>query len=259
MTIDRWNILVGVDGSEKSEDALQFGRQIAGAVGGHLLLGSVYRYRALGGRLASGERAAAIVAEARRRVHGHCATRIIPAPSAADGLLHIAQREHAHLIVLGSRHRGRLGEALAGEVARTLLADGRHAVAVAPTSHRRETIARMGVLADTSVAGQAALLAADLIANDTGAVLHVQGLPHVRHPHAAGPTAVADELAQGALDLLVVGARPHGLLGRLRRRAATTSGVPHDAACPLIVVPAAAHLPVADASRDGASGAIPVV
>lgn len=236
-----WTILVGIDGSERADEALAFAQDLSQAVGGRLVLAAVYAYRSLGGRLESGDAARELLVDRQRTGGQGGSMRIAPARSPAEGLLAIAEDEHANVIVLGSRHRGRLGEALPGVVTRNLLLDGRFAIAVVPGAHRPRKLGRVGVVGDTTEAGRAAMLAAGLIASDSGATLHVQGFDAARSSSGTEWRA-ADDLARGALDLLVVAARPHNLIGRLRRAQPISAGV-SSITCPLLVVPAAAELP----------------
>lgn len=50
----RWTIVVGYDGSPRSEDAVALAGDLLEAVGGRLVVACVYRRRALGGRFGSG-------------------------------------------------------------------------------------------------------------------------------------------------------------------------------------------------------------
>jgi nucleotide-binding universal stress UspA family protein len=251
MSPDGWTILVGIDGSERADEALAFARGLCDAVGGRLVLGAVYAYRSFGGRLESGDAARALVTSRQRAGGRGGSARIAPGRTPAEGLLAIAEAERANVIVLGSRHRGRLGEALPGAVTRDLLQDGRFAIAVVPGAHRPSTLEHVGVVGDATEAGRAAMLVAGLVASDSGAALHVQGLDSSRRA-AAPEWRAAEDLARGALDLLVVAARPHNLLGRLRRVRPNTDGA-SPVTCPLMVVPAAARLPIMEGPSSLAS------
>lgn len=115
-------IIVGVDGTRRADAAVEFAVRVAGRTGARLVVASVYLFRALGGQMASGERARALAEGAARRCGGiPCQARVVPALTAADGLRQLADDERADLVVLGSRHRGWLGEALAGGVGRRLV------------------------------------------------------------------------------------------------------------------------------------------
>jgi nucleotide-binding universal stress UspA family protein len=256
---ERWTILVGFDGSDHAGDALAFGERLAAATGGRLVLGCVYRYRAIRGRLGSGDRAAATVAAGRGRASMPCGTAITLGLSIAEGLIQLARAQRADVVVLGTRHRGRLGEALPGATARQVLRDGRHAVAVVPHAHRPRKLARIGVRADPSPDGARAALTGARLARDAGASLCVYrgradaSVPAVVAAVHETVTAVevrrdlSDDLAQGHLDLLVIPAWSHGLMGRLRRRG--RRGGARGAPCPVVIVPSRAG--VVRASRAG--------
>ncbi|MGZ4270817.1 MAG: universal stress protein [Solirubrobacteraceae bacterium] len=243
-----WSILVGYDGSEHSDDALDFGQQLAMAVGAKLVVACVYLFQPLTGRLGSGDDAQRTLSGARLRVGAACETRMIPGSSVAEGLLRLADSEEAAIIVLGSRHRGNLGEALPGRTGKALLAGGRHLVAIVPRGHRGGPIARIGVLTDSSIAGRDALLAGEGLAAKTHAELRVHGRP--AQAAAARQPSLADDLAHGTLDVLVAPAWPHGLLGRLRR-SGRRARLFRAADCSLVIVPAGARLPAAPALAAG--------
>jgi nucleotide-binding universal stress UspA family protein len=232
--MSRRTIMVGFDGSRRALDALQFAERLCAQTGWRLVLAGVYPYRSLSGRLGSGDRAAATLDAARARVRGGCETQMAPAPSVSAGLRAIADSMHADLIVLGSRHRGRLGEALAGRTARALLRDGTHAVAIVPAGHRAGPVGHVGVLAEDSEAGREAWSTAASLARGAGASVTVHGgsVPSWAADVVTAPE-IADELARGELDVLIVPPWPHGLLGRLRRGVARGSSVRGD--CPVLV------------------------
>jgi nucleotide-binding universal stress UspA family protein len=232
--MSRRTIMVGFDGSRRALDALHFAEALCAQTGWRLVLAGVYPYRSLTGRLGSGDRAAATLAAARSRVRGGCETQMAPAPSVSAGLRAIADSVHADLIVLGSRHRGRLGEALAGRTARALLRDGSHAVAIVPAGHRAVPVRHIAVLSEDSDAGREAWATAAALAGDAGAFVTVHGgsIPPGAGEVVSAPE-VADELAKGELDVLIVPAWPHGLLGRLRRGVARGASARNG--CPVLV------------------------
>jgi nucleotide-binding universal stress UspA family protein len=228
----RRTIMVGFDGSRRALDALHFAECLCTQTGWRLVLAAVYPYRSLTGRLGSGDRAAATLAAARSRVRGGCETQMAPAPSVPAGLRAIADSVHADLIVLGSRHRGRLGEALAGRTARALLRDGSRAIAIVPAGRRAAPVRHVGVLVEDSEAGREAWATAAALAHDAGAAVTVHG-GTVRADDVVTAPEMADELARGELDVLIVPPWPHGLLGRLRRGVAR--GAPVRGGCPVLV------------------------
>jgi nucleotide-binding universal stress UspA family protein len=200
-------ILVGVDGSARSGEALAFAGRLAQATGARLVAGSVYASRPPWGRLGSGERAMAVARAAAAAVPVACEPRIIPAGSPAAGLDQLARSEHADLIVIGSRHRGGLGEALPGDVGHGLLrSPSRPVVFVAPGEPPRP-LRHVGVLPEGEADGHRAIALGERIAAVAHADLQVY--------RGAG---AAEALAAGRLDALVVPDWPHGLMGRLRRR-----------------------------------------
>ena len=95
-------ILVGVDGTRRATAAAAFASRLAERTGARLIVASVYSFRTLGGRMASGERARALAREAVRLADGFPAeTRIALARTPADGLRQLADDERADLVVLG--------------------------------------------------------------------------------------------------------------------------------------------------------------
>ena len=201
-------IVAGVDGSERSAEALAFAERLAQSAGAHLVAASVYSSRPPWGRLGSGDAARALARAAATAVAVPCSVRIAPAASPAQGLETVAAEEDADLIVIGSRHRGQLGEALPGDVGHRLLRDpSRPVLFVAPGEPVR-ALRHIGVLV-TGEGSQAAALGERLSAA-THSELRI-------YQRGGGPSA-ADDLAEGRLDALVVPDWPHGLLGRLRRR-----------------------------------------
>lgn len=77
------------------------------------------------------EQAERTVAKA-QRAGAEILTRTIADDSPGEGLLRIAEREHADLIVVGSSHRGTLGRVLPGSVPELLLHSASCPIAVAP-------------------------------------------------------------------------------------------------------------------------------
>ncbi|HET8755316.1 MAG TPA: universal stress protein [Solirubrobacteraceae bacterium] len=224
---DPLTVLVGLDGSRRAHEALCFAERLCAQTGWRLVLVGIYPFRPLTGRIGSGDRAAAVLEAARAQIPGGCETHIAPALSAADGLRAVADMVHADLIVIGSRHRGRLGEALAGRTARALVRDGSYAIAIVPAGHRTRAIRNIGMLAEDTEAGRPARAMAAALARDGGASMTVHGGRVPPSPSAATDIAaaseIADELALGELDVLIVPSWPHGLLGRLRRSIAAAS------------------------------------
>jgi nucleotide-binding universal stress UspA family protein len=252
-THGRREIIVGVDGSPRSQDALSFASQLAAVTGANLALLAAFT---------PGER---------------------PSPRALQA---VAERNDAALIVVGSTHRGRVARVLSRSTADRLLHRAPCPVAIAPIDYRkrsREHMRNIGVAYDGSNESRAALNAAAQIARALAASLRVMrvfdaawdatpalmssghsyvavhrrlqrraredlerllaGLPEATVAEGAfSPGRPARELVSQSegVDLLVLGTRGSGTF-----RAALSGSVPRivvrDAACPVIVIPRAAR------------------
>jgi nucleotide-binding universal stress UspA family protein len=200
-------------------------------------------------------------------------------PSVGRGLHELAELTCADLLVIGSSRRGLLGRVLIGDDTRAALNGAPCAVAIAPAGYSRESavMREVGVGYDGSPESKAALALARAVAADhhtklsafqavfmpshlylgyLGSFARVQA-DSIDHevdeardriaalggvePHAAyGDPAEELTLYSASLDLLVVGSRGYGPLGRLvyggvAQRLART------ARCPLLVLPRSAR------------------
>jgi nucleotide-binding universal stress UspA family protein len=285
------NILVGYDGSERSEDALALALALAGAQG-KVTAAASYWFKPLSARVTHGGpgqatmRSGAEATLAPLRYRGGAVIETVAAPgvSPAAALRDLAEEQHHDLVVVGSTHRGPTGRVLAGTTADALLRGGPCPVAVAPLGYRERVggLRRIGVAFDGSAPARVALDAAQAIAADRAAALvvlrAVSSVPVlaagdvgygfvVEEPalHAAaqaelddsvmdlgaGGLPVTGELLEGDpgaalaersedLDLLVVGSKGHGALGRF-----LLGSVSHhlmcESAAPVLVVPGRAR------------------
>ena len=137
-------IIVGVDGTERSRDALALAELLAGAAGGRLLIAHVHNYGQLEGLVSGGEyetlvrqvteSTAAAVRELLGDQRAHD-MRLVAARSPAAGLQDFAQREAASLIVVGSSHRSSVGRVQPGGVGQRLLTGAPIPVALAPLGY----------------------------------------------------------------------------------------------------------------------------
>jgi nucleotide-binding universal stress UspA family protein len=137
--------------------------------------------------------------------------------STPDGLRELAEHEGAELVVFGSDYRTPAGSVRPGTSAQRLLSGGPAAVAIAPAELRErhlEGFGRIGVLADGP--DLAAPETASSLADETGAELV--------------------DPREGGLDLLIVGSRPEGELGRVTLSAAAAYAL-ELARCPVLVIP----------------------
>jgi nucleotide-binding universal stress UspA family protein len=178
-------IIVGVDESDRSKDAVALAAQVGRDSGAELVLVCAYPYDDTPSRASNAEwrRSLEVGAyESIRRAQEGIADLPVVAPHAiaemspAKALQATATSEKASLIVIGSSHRGAIGRVLAGTTAERLLHGAPCPVAVAPTGfhadgdHAIDTIA---VAYDRSDEAKAALLAATAIAPALGARLRV--------------------------------------------------------------------------------------
>jgi nucleotide-binding universal stress UspA family protein len=136
-------LVVGVDGTERSRDALALASQLADP-GQPFLLTHVHNYGRLSSLLSAGEYEQLVreVADSTFAAvqetlapAGRRELRLVSNPSSAAGLQQIAQETDASFIVVGSSHRSGLGRVLAGSVTESVLAGASLPVAVAPRDY----------------------------------------------------------------------------------------------------------------------------
>ena len=137
-------ILIGVDGSERSEDAVAFGRALALASGAPVILAMAHRAEPLRPGADAHEvvlredagRTLARLAGALDDIHNIELRPLVKNTSAAHALQELAEQEDAGIIVVGSSHTGRLGRVLPGSTAERLLHGAPCPVAVVPLGYR---------------------------------------------------------------------------------------------------------------------------
>jgi nucleotide-binding universal stress UspA family protein len=193
----------------------------------------------------------------------------VESPSAGRGLHELAEVQGADLIVLGSSRRGLLGRVLIGDDTRAALNGAPCAVAISPLGYSEHParIGEIGVGYNASPESEHALEVARDLAAEHGAELSAFEAVSTPTAIGAGPLplteiidvvverareriarlgdvaphaaygAAADELAvySGSLDLLVVGSRGYGPLGRLIH-GSTSRELARTARCPLLVL-----------------------
>jgi nucleotide-binding universal stress UspA family protein len=176
-------IIVGVDQSEGSGDAIALASSLAGITGAELLLANVFDYDAVPSRainealetqLRDGSQA--LLERARGELDVVAEVRSVANPSPAHGLHDLAEQEDASLIVVGSSHTGRAGRVLPGSTGERLLHGAPCPVAVAPKGYRQRVGGEhgtVGVAYDGSRSAQSALQAGRGIAEATGARLRL--------------------------------------------------------------------------------------
>ena len=241
----------------------------------------------------------AMLEAARSEAGIEAALRYSPVPPVGRRLHELAEEVKADLLVVGSSRRGIWGRVMLGDDMRAALNGASCAVAVAPAgySHWQQTIHRVGVGYDGSMQSRHALATARSLAEELGAelsALQVVVVPARVYMGAGAPDASsvdaladearariaelggvephavygdpAEELARygASLDLLVVGSRDYGPLGRLIH-GSTSQALARRCRCPLLVLTRAtrgadaakmlAHLADAAASHSGSEQA----
>jgi nucleotide-binding universal stress UspA family protein len=202
------NVIVGVGEHESWHDAIALAKQLVGTQG-RLTLANIYVFPAEP-RLSAGytseeegverRRAAELLQAARAEAGRPAAARWRGARSVGRGLHELAEQLEADVLVVGMSRKGVVGRVLGGDNARTSLNGAPCAVAVAPAGYARRACAieRVGVCYDGS----------------------------------------AEELAHTSadVDLLIVGSRRCGPLGRLVRLSRYRR-LADSIQCPLLIVP----------------------
>jgi len=266
-------MLVGVDGRQGGRDAIALAQQLAG-LGDKLVLANVYGPRVPGRTLATADHEAEDLLESERRQMGlRAAESVVFADTKPGrGLQELAGRESADLLVIGSTHRGPVGRVLLGDATLSALNGAPCAIAVAPAGygaadHKLRTI---GIGHDGSDESELALMAARSLAAAHNSTLRVLAVVSLQTVSSDTPTpldwthetervmkaeqarvdaieGVSGEVAYGdpseelaafanELDLLIVGSRGHGPIGRLLSGSSSTY-LARRCPCPLIVVP----------------------
>jgi nucleotide-binding universal stress UspA family protein len=287
-------VVIGCDGSDGARDAIALARLIA-ADDASFLLVDVAPRKAFGRRL--GDHRPADFSSARHAVRTgtdaepEIETRTVRADSPAEVLSDLAGDERQDLIVVGSPHRGLLGRALLGSVAKSLLHRAPVPVAVAPRGFAAgHGLDRLVVGFDGSAESASALAWAEPLAASRGAELEVLTVatPPVSVPGALGhrpacnadpfdpveeaADRVGDEIdvharltvghaapnlaaAASTADLLIVGTQTHGALEEALIGSVADELV-SSPRCPVVAVPLRSRPPGGRRSRpDGASSA----
>lgn len=238
------------------------------------------------------QRALAYLEEARREALVNADLRIHVSPSVGRGLHELCDALAADLLVVGSSRRGLAGRVTMGDQMRSALNGAPCAVAIAPGGYSREPVVvrEIGVGYDGSLQSQQALAVARDIAGQCGAKLsafEAVSLPSFAlasrqepvedvvkplldtareriaalggvEPHVTyGDPAEELALYSASLDLLVVGSRGYGPVGRLVH-GSTSFKLAETARCPLLVLPRAAEASTSGAAKvdQGASSAV---
>ena len=176
-------IIVGVERSERSRDALALAQTLARAASTPLILVAVFphdvRSTVVGGTNGRSEAVSTLEWVARPLDGVRAERRAVPGRSVSRGLQHVAADENALAIVVGPSHRGGVGQVVPGSVGARLLHGAPCPVAVAPHGYWSEAfqpIQRIGVAYGGSPEAEEALKAAVGLAACAGAEIRVLGV-----------------------------------------------------------------------------------
>jgi nucleotide-binding universal stress UspA family protein len=280
-------VVVGIDGSDSSRDALALARELVGP-GSELVLANVYiagtwPARGNAGIFTSGQRAQAheVVKQARNEAGIDAKLATVPSPYVGRGLHELAEDINADLIVVGSSERGLMGRIWHGHDMRSALNGAPSSVAIAPTGYAQQphALSEIGVGYDGSPESRRALDVARELASHHGARLSAFEAVPVNAAYAEGrhPTQkTIDQLVQetvdrlgglegvephaaygepgeelalygASVDLLIIGSRGYGPLGRIVH-GSTAHHLAGAARCPLLVVARPRTAPPKDAA-----------
>ena len=178
------NVLVGYDGTARSDDAVALASLIASSGRGHITAVCVYWYLPTGGdpgasyagpdmRPGDLEEAVARIAE---QYDGIVDVQSVANPSSPRALQELVESEDFDLVVVGSTGRGKFGRTLPGTTADRLLHGSPCPVAVAPVGFRDRAPERLGHIGAAYCPepdAQPALEVAAELARETGAELEV--------------------------------------------------------------------------------------
>ena len=142
-------ILVGYDDSDQAKDALALGKQLADATGAALAVAGVFQFDPIWKGFDSHFHDAEV--EYARQIEAAADSvgaeaEAFPSSSAPRGLHELAEEIDADLILVGSAHHGRVGQAIAGSTGVALLHGSPGAVGIAPLGHRDNTSAGIGAI-----------------------------------------------------------------------------------------------------------------
>lgn len=283
------NVLVGIDGRQGGRDAIALAKQLA-APDARITLAHVYGFmHGSGAALAlpvMREESEQLLARERAAAKIDAELEVCDDSPAGRGLSRLAESRAADLLVVGSCHRGMLGRVLLGDQTAHALNGAPCAVAIAALGYASSAhhLSAVGVGYDGSPDSEQTLAAARELAGRHGAAIHalsvvsLQSIPYGEPLHENWPEVAkqpmddelcrlagfedaesdvsygqpGEELARfaGELDLLIVGSRSYGPVGRLFN-GSTSNYLARHSPCPLLVLPRSAAI---DRRRGVAAG-----
>jgi nucleotide-binding universal stress UspA family protein len=281
-------ILVGVDGREGGRDAVALAKLLVPPDGeltlAYVFPGDAHAYRGASAAFepSDRERGVGLLETVREETGVEAHLRAVGSPSVGRGLHELCEAIGSDLVCMGSSRRGLLGRVLIADDTSAALNGAPCSIAIAPTNYSQQprALREIGVGYDGSPESEHALSVARALARACGAKLSALEAVSVPSDAFLGPGAVdttperlledargriaalgdvephasygqpAEELAlySGSLDLLIVGSRGYGPIGRLIH-GSTSQQLAHSARCPLLVLAHAAHSIEADEAR----------
>lgn len=182
-------IVIGVDDSTHSEDAVAFGRRLAAAAGSRVVLACAFPYSDMPGRAANLTYRTALKEQATltvQRLRGlldlpdeRVEIAVAADLSPAKALHELAETREAALVVVGHSRHGAAGRIVPGQTAERLLHGAPCPVAVVPDGYRERApraVRRIGVAYVDTPEARAALTAAAALARGFHAALEVIGV-----------------------------------------------------------------------------------
>jgi nucleotide-binding universal stress UspA family protein len=239
-------IVIGVDASSRSKDAIALGRRLASVSNAHVIVASAFPYSDVPSRSSNSVYRAALRDDATEVARGmsdrlegipadHVHVRVMAEPSPAHGLHDLAHAEHAAVLVVGSSHTGHFGRVVPGSTGERLLHGSPSAVAVAPLGYAESAdapIRRIGVAYNGSDEAKAAVASAVALTRAFDAeleIIRVVAAETYAAPAVMGGPSVI-ELRQGierhvqeSLDAVVA-----GLLEGIKATTVRLAGDPAD-------------------------------
>jgi nucleotide-binding universal stress UspA family protein len=247
------NVLIGVDGRQGGRDAIALARRLAGPEATFMLAHVCFPFPGRGATEAAPlERAQAQQLLERERQLAEVDAELVVADPwpVGSGLHRLAEQRRADLLVVGSTRRALVGRVLLGDDCMAALDGAPGAVGIAPRGYALapRSLQHLGVGFDASPQSEAALGAARELAAAHAGTIKLFSVVSPREVHdrqipADWPDAIdtpidrqakrlarlngvhnvvtygdpREELAEAGkqLDLLIVGSRGHGPIGRL--------------------------------------------
>ena len=201
-------VIVGVDGSQRSVEALALADVLGPALGRPVVIAYVHSYGRLSSLFSESEYETLVreVAESTfDQIREHLPSvperrmQLVSEESPAAGLHALAEREEAALIVIGSSHRSTIGRILVGGTGERLLSGASAPVAVAPAGYTAggRGIQTVGCGFDGSQEAQRALAWAAALARAASARLRILS---VYEPTLPTSLAVGGGLATSSIN-----------------------------------------------------------